>query len=146
MMDFVRQRPILTAFVTIVLLLVLASSFPVVPAVRCAPPANKPTPDERRACAPFLAREIEIVDPRVAVVLGAFGWAALLDTLRDLGWDVPRPAPRFGHGAEAVVHRGGRTLTLLGCFHVSQQNTFTGRLTPQMLDDVLRRAQVLARS
>ncbi len=113
--------------------------------VRCAPPANKPTPDERRACAPFLARELEIVDPRVAVVLGAFGWAALLDTLRDLGWAVPRPAPRFGHGSEVVVHRGPRTLTLLGCFHVSQQNTFTGRLTPDMLDDVLRRAQDLAR-
>ncbi|MCR6688439.1 uracil-DNA glycosylase [Cellulomonas sp.] len=112
--------------------------------VRCAPPANKPTPDERRACAPFLAREIELVDPAVAVVLGGFGWAALLETLRDLGWDVPRPAPRFAHGAEVQVSRGERTLTLLGCFHVSQQNTFTGRLTPAMLDAVLLRAQALA--
>ncbi|AEI10641.1 uracil-DNA glycosylase [Cellulomonas gilvus] len=112
--------------------------------VRCAPPANKPTPDERRACAPFLAREIELVDPTVAVVLGAFGWAALLETLRDLGWDVPRPAPRFAHGAEVRVARGERTLTLLGCFHVSPQNTFTGRLTPAMLDAVLLRAQALA--
>lgn len=112
--------------------------------VRCAPPANKPTPDERRACAPFLARELAAVDPVVVVVLGAFGWAALLDTLRDLGWAVPRPAPRFGHGAEVVVRHGERALTLLGCFHVSQQNTFTGRLTPAMLDDVLLRARALA--
>ena len=112
--------------------------------VRCAPPANKPTPAERRACAPFLADELAAVDPRVAVVLGAFGWAALLDTLRDLGWDVPRPAPRFAHGAQVELRRGERALTLVGCFHVSQQNTFTGRLTPAMLDDVLRHATALA--
>ncbi|UJP40726.1 uracil-DNA glycosylase [Cellulomonas palmilytica] len=112
--------------------------------VRCAPPANAPTSDERRACAPFLAREIAAVDPRVVVVLGAFGWAALLDTLRDLGWAAPRPAPRFAHGTEVVVTRDERALTLLGCFHVSQQNTFTGRLTPAMLDAVLLRARDLA--
>nr|WP_217644275.1 uracil-DNA glycosylase [Cellulomonas marina] len=113
--------------------------------VRCAPPANAPTPDERRRCAPYLAREVELVDPAVAVVLGAFGWAALLATLADLGWVLPRPRPAFAHGAEVVLAGpGGRRLTLLGCYHVSQQNTFTGRLTPAMLDAVLARARVLA--
>ncbi|WP_129336135.1 uracil-DNA glycosylase [Cellulomonas endophytica] len=113
--------------------------------VRCAPPANVPTPEERRTCAPFLAREVELVDPVVAVVLGGFGWVALLATLRDLGWAVPRPRPAFGHGAEVVLDGpDGRRLTLLGCYHVSQQNTFTGRLTPAMLDAVLARARALA--
>nr|WP_321575372.1 uracil-DNA glycosylase [Oerskovia douganii] len=113
--------------------------------VRCAPPANKPTPTERRTCAPYLGRELELVGPRVAVVLGAFGWQALLATLDDQGWVVPRPRPTFGHGVEVrVLHPDGRRLTLLGCFHVSQQNTFTGRLTPEMLDAVLLRARELS--
>ncbi|HWJ85967.1 MAG TPA: uracil-DNA glycosylase [Cellulomonas sp.] len=112
--------------------------------VRCAPPDNAPTPDERRRCAPFLARELELVDPSVVVVLGGFGWQALLATLQDLGWAVPRPRPRFGHGVETTVTRGTASLTLVGCFHVSQQNTFTGRLTPDMLDAVLLRARELA--
>lgn len=116
--------------------------------VKCAPPANKPTPDERRRCAPWLARELQLLggSVRVLLALGAFGWQALLATLIDLGWDVPRPAPAFGHGAEVrVVAPDGRAVTLLGCFHVSQQNTFTGKLTPQMLDAVLSRAAELAR-
>lgn len=136
--------------------------------VRCAPPDNKPTPEERRRCGPYLAREVELLGAtvRVAVVLGGFGWQALLSTLAEQGWAVPRPRPRFAHGAEVTLRRatprptpgaslpgvvpdGGppppeQTLTLLGCFHVSQQNTFTGRLTPQMLDDVLLRARELA--
>lgn len=115
--------------------------------VRCAPPANKPTPTERRTCSPYLARELELMAPtlRVAVVLGAFGWQALFTVLTEGGWEVPRPRPKFGHGAEVRVHHpDGRTLTVLGCFHVSQHNTFTGRLTPGMLEDVLRRARAVA--
>jgi len=114
--------------------------------VRCAPPANKPTTLERDTCAPFLSRELELLAPtvRVALVLGGFGWHALLGTLARSGWAIPRPRPVFGHGATAVVSRGAQRLTLLGCFHVSQQNTFTGRLTPDMLDSILLRALDLA--
>jgi uracil-DNA glycosylase len=111
--------------------------------VHCAPPDNKPTTAERDTCSPYLARELELLADtvRVAVVLGGFGWQALLGRLARAGFDVPRPRPRFGHGAEAVVrHPDGRALTLLGCYHVSQQNTFTGRLTPTMLDEILARA------
>ena len=117
--------------------------------VRCAPPANKPTPDERRNCSPWLARELQLLggSTRVLVALGAFGWQALLATLSELGWHVPRPAPVFAHGAEAnLATPDGRTVVLLGCFHVSQQNTFTGKLTPPMLDDVLTRAVELSRT
>ncbi|WP_338077003.1 uracil-DNA glycosylase [Cellulomonas hominis] len=113
--------------------------------VHCAPPDNAPLPEERHRCGPWLARELELVRPRVAVVLGGFGWDALLRTLAEQGWAVPRPRPRFAHGAEQILeHPRGATLTLLGCFHVSQQNTFTGRLTPEMLDAVLLRARALA--
>ncbi len=115
--------------------------------VKCVPLANKPTPAERRTCAPWLARELQLMAPdiRVFIALGAFGWKALLDTLADLGWTVPRPLPAFGHGAEVLLTSpDGRGVELLGCFHVSQQNTFTGRLTPAMLDAVLARAAALA--
>ena len=114
----------------------------VVAAVRCAPPDNKPTPTERSTCAPWLRRELELVAPslRVVVCLGLVGWDATLGTLRSLGHAVPRPKPRFGHGAEVEI--GG--VTVLGCYHPSQQNTFTGRLTEPMLDDVLTRAADLA--
>jgi uracil-DNA glycosylase family 4 len=110
--------------------------------VRCAPPANKPTPAERDACRPWLIRELRLLRPtlRAMVVLGAFGWQALLPALSVAGWPVPIPRPRFGHGAEVTLDG----LHLLGCYHVSQQNTFTGRLTPVMLVDVLRRAVELA--
>ena len=114
--------------------------------VHCAPPANKPTPLERRTCAPYLARELELLagTVRVAVVLGGFGWQALFATLGEQGWQVPQPRPKFAHGAQVpLTHDDGRTLTVLGCFHVSQQNTFTGRLTQDMLDDVLVRAREL---
>lgn len=110
--------------------------------VHCAPPANKPTPAERDTCRPWLVRELELFWPglRSIVVLGGFGWAAVWPTLRAAGIDVSAPAPRFSHGAEASVD--GRTV--LGCYHVSQQNTFTGRLTEPMLDAVLTRAAELA--
>ena len=104
--------------------------------VKCAPPANKPTPDERDRCRPFLDRELALLTRmRVVIALGGFGFGEAARLL-----DAPG-RPRFAHGAEAALP-GGRTL--LGCYHVSQQNTFTGRLTPPMLDDVLRRAVVLA--
>ena len=108
---------------------------------RCAPPANRPTPIERDACLPFLERELETLDgPRVLVCLGAFAWDGALRALASLG-HTARPKPSFGHAAEAVV---GPT-TMVGCFHPSQQNTFTGKLTSGMLDAVFERARVLAR-
>ena len=116
-------------------------------AVRCAPPGNAPTPDERDTCAPWLDREITLVRPRVLIALGGFGWGATLDAAARLGWQVPRPRPVFGHGAHAVLRRTGRgagPVHLLGSYHVSQQNTFTGRLTEAMLDNVLLRARELA--
>jgi uracil-DNA glycosylase family 4 len=116
--------------------------------VRCAPPDNRPTPAERDRCRPWLGRELALLSAslRCVVVLGGFGWQALLPVLRAAGWQVPRPAPVFGHGREIrLVHGGdGRTIHLFGCYHVSQQNTFTGRLTPAMLEDVLRRAAAVA--
>ena len=117
--------------------------------VHCAPPANRPTPDELRTCSSYLRRELALLAPtvRVAVTLGAIGWTALLGVLRTDGWPIPRPRPGFGHGRElALTHPDGRTLTLLGCYHVSQQNTFTGRLTPAMVDRVLTRALEIARA
>ena len=103
-------------------------------AVRCAPPQNKPTPSERDACLPYAARELELLDAKVVVCLGAFAWDAAL-RIFELS-----PKPRFAHGAE--VEAGA--VTLLGCYHPSQQNTFTGVLTPAMLEAVLLRARSLA--
>ena len=117
--------------------------------VRCAPPDNKPTVEERDTCAPWLHRELRLVEPSVQVVvcLGSYGWDAALRAYRALGYAVPRPRPRFGHGAEALlIAPDGHALTLLGSYHPSQQNTFTGRLTESMLDDVLGRARTLADS
>ena len=111
--------------------------------VHCAPPANKPTAEERRTCSPYLGRELELLAGTLhtVVVLGGFGWQALLASLDQLGWQIPTPRPRFAHGANvALSHPDGRTLRLLGCYHVSQQNTFTGRLTQPMLQAVLREA------
>jgi uracil-DNA glycosylase len=110
--------------------------------VRCAPPANKPTPAERDTCRPFLERELALLsDVRAVVVLGGFGWQALLPVLDDR-WVVPRPRPAFGHGTQVTLEPRGDAapLHLFGCYHVSQQNTFTGRLTPAMLEEVLARA------
>ena len=110
--------------------------------VRCAPPANKPTPEERDACQPFLVEELGYLQRvRVIVCLGAFAWDGALRALRELG-DVAARKPRFGHGAEAKVG----AYFLLGSYHPSQQNTFTGKLTRAMLNRVFRRARVLAGS
>ncbi|MER5200325.1 uracil-DNA glycosylase [Streptomyces sp. NPDC002755] len=136
--------------------------------VHCAPPANKPTPGERDACRPWLVEELRLLRPtlRAVVVLGAFGWQAALPAFAEAGWTVPRPRPPFGHGTRVRLagpggpgdsggpsdsgdSRGPRGpggpgvvggLDVFGCFHVSQRNTFTGRLTPEMLRDVLRTA------
>jgi uracil-DNA glycosylase family 4 len=111
--------------------------------VRCAPPANKPTVAERDTCTTWLSGEWRFLLPtvRAVVVLGAFGWQALWPSLRAAGLDVPRPLPAFGHGVEVAVPDGP---TVVGCYHVSQQNTFTGKLTEAMLDDVLLRAKQVA--
>ena len=114
----------------------------IVAAVRCAPPANRPTPEERDLCGHWLDRDLELASRtmRSMLALGAIGWDAALASARRLGWAVPRPRPRFGHGAEAVlVTADGRPVRLLGSYHVSQQNTFTGRLTESMLDAVICR-------
>jgi uracil-DNA glycosylase family 4 len=103
-------------------------------AVRCAPPQNRPTPAERDACLPYAARELELLDAKVLLCLGAFAWDAALRLLE------VRPKPRFAHGAE---HKVG-PLVLLGCYHPSQQNTFTGVLKPEMIDAVLSRAWELS--
>jgi len=110
--------------------------------VRCAPPDNKPTIEERDTCAPWLHREVELVASylRAVVCLGSYGWDSALRTFRQMGYPVPKPKPKFGHGAEVDLG----SFTLIGCYHPSQHNTFTGRLTPDMIDDIFRRAQSLA--
>ncbi|MFJ6212538.1 uracil-DNA glycosylase [Streptomyces sp. NPDC092296] len=111
--------------------------------VRCAPPGNRPTPAERDTCRPWLARELELLRPtlRAAVVLGGFGWQAVLPVLAAAGWRVPRPRPAFGHGVRVVLAgaAGGPELHLYGCYHPSRRNVSTGRVTPAMLSEVLRR-------
>jgi uracil-DNA glycosylase len=111
-------------------------------AVRCAPPANKPTVGERDACAPWLAAELDLLRAglRVIVCLGHFAWQSVWPLLAAAGYQVPRPRPAFGHGAEAVTG----AVTVVGCYHPSQQNTFTGRVTDAMLDAVFGRAAELA--
>jgi len=111
-------------------------------AVRCAPPANRPETAERDRCLPYARRELELLETvRVMICLGGFAWDAGLRLRGALGQPAPRPRPRFGHGTELA----GERFTLLGCFHPSQQNTFTGRMTPAMLDATLARALALAR-
>ena len=112
--------------------------------VRCAPPANKPTPTERDTCAPWLHREFTLLRPtlRVVVALGAFAWDSFWPAIAAVyGVRPPAPRPSFGHGVRVVLQGAP---TLLGCYHVSQQNTFTGRLTPAMLDAVLSAARDIA--
>jgi uracil-DNA glycosylase family 4 len=110
-------------------------------AVRCAPPANRPTPLERDTCLPWSVRELELLpEVRVIVCLGAFAWDAALRLRAALGEPAPRPRPRFGQGAELTAAHW----PLLGCFHPSQQNTFTGKLTEGMMDAVFARARAIA--
>jgi uracil-DNA glycosylase len=109
---------------------------------RCPPPGNRPTPAERDNCLPYLVRELALLErARVLVALGSFAWDGALRALRDLGCAVPRPRPRFAHGGESTVG----SYVLLGCYHPSQQNTFTGKLTEGMMDAVLERARELSR-
>jgi uracil-DNA glycosylase family 4 len=117
-------------------------------AVRCAPPANKPEPAERDACAAWLVAELGLVAAglRVIVCLGGFAWQAIWPALGRVGFAAPRPRPAFGHGAEvrlAGPHPPDGVL-VIGCYHPSQQNTFTGRVTPAMLDAVFTRARAAA--
>jgi uracil-DNA glycosylase family 4 len=116
---------------------------------RCPPPQNRPTTEERDNCLPYLVRDLGLLrSARVIVALGSFAWTGCLLALAEAGAELPRPRPRFGHGAEVgiQVSEGGRRREwlLLGCFHPSQQNTFTGRLTEPMLDSVFARATELA--
>lgn len=117
-----------------------------VAAVRCAPPDNKPTTVERDTCAPWIEAEVALVAPyvRAIVALGSFGWDATLRAFKAAGYTVPRPKPKFGHAARAtLVAPDGREVLLLGSYHPSQQNTFTGKLTEEMLDAVLGEAASL---
>lgn len=114
----------------------------IIASVKCAPPDNKPTTTERDSCAPWLQRELDFLLPstRVIVALGAFGWAAGLWALAKGGMEIPRPKPKFAHGREVALEG----MFLLGSYHPSQHNTFTGRLTPAMMDEVFNRAKRLA--
>jgi uracil-DNA glycosylase family 4 len=117
--------------------------------VRCAPPANRPTVAERDTCMPWINRELALLAPtlRVVVALGAYGWDGALRALAGAGYAVPRPRPRFGHGVDVPLAREDvpdERVRLLGCYHPSQHNTFTGRLTPAMLDEVFATARDVA--
>ncbi|MGB3256832.1 MAG: uracil-DNA glycosylase [Ornithinimicrobium sp.] len=114
----------------------------IVAAVRCAPPGNKPTATEKARCRPWLEQDLRLAEPtlRSVLALGAIGWDAALAGARAVGWTVPTPKPKFGHGAQVdLVGTRGQTIRLLASYHVSQQNTFTGRLTEPMLDAVVAR-------
>jgi uracil-DNA glycosylase family 4 len=114
---------------------------------RCPPPENRPTTEERDNCLPYLVRELRLLRRgQVVVALGSFAWAGALLALAALGAELPRPRPRFAHGAEATIETEGRRWSLLGCFHPSQQNTFTGKLTEAMMDAVFARASELTGS
>ncbi len=108
--------------------------------LRCAPPGNKPTADQLNACRTYLVDEIRILQPRVILCLGGISWNTTLRAMAGLGCEIPTPKPKFGHGCELVLEEA----MLLGCYHVSQQNTFTGRLTEAMVDAILKRARQFA--
>jgi len=114
--------------------------------VRCAPPANKPLPEEKSACLPWMSREFALVAStvRVVVALGGYAWQAMWPALKEAGYGLPRGRPPFGHGVEVRVEREGVPVVLLGSYHPSQQNTFTGRVTAAMLDEIFGRAVELS--
>jgi uracil-DNA glycosylase family 4 len=119
----------------------------VVATVRCAPPDNKPTPAERTTCLPWLAREVAEVTPsvRCVVCLGGYAWQGVWPALKQAGYGLPRPRPAFGHGTRIeITSPSGEPVAMLGCYHPSQQNTFTGRVTEEMLDAVFTQARDLA--
>lgn len=111
-----------------------------VASVRCAPPANKPTAEEKATCRPWLARDLQLARPhlRTVLCLGGLAWDSVLAAAGTVGWDVPRPRPRFGHGVAVELATADGPVRLVGCYHVSPHNTYTGRLTPDMLDELLR--------
>jgi len=109
-------------------------------AARCAPPGNKPTPGQLENCRPYLIQELAVLRPAVIICLGAIGWNSALAALATGGIILPKPRPKFGHGIECRLGSS----TVLGCYHVSQQNTFTGRLTAKMIDQVIERAKAIA--
>ena len=112
-------------------------------AVRCAPPDNKPTTEEKSTCAPFMANEIELLMPtaKTFVALGNFAWTGLIAQLISMGFEVPTPRPKFGHGVVFSTQlKGGKSLRVIGSYHPSQQNTFTKKLTPAMLDGIFKMA------
>jgi uracil-DNA glycosylase family 4 len=118
----------------------ILSGIRIVAAVRCAPPQNKPTAAERATCSQWLQRDLELAAPHLRAVLslGALGWDATLAAARAINWQVPRPKPRFHHASQTVLTTAdGRPIPLIGSYHVSPHNTFTGRLTAPMLDEVL---------
>lgn len=112
-------------------------------AVRCAPPDNKPTTEEKATCAPFMANEIELLMPtaKVFVALGNFAWTGLISQLVSMGFDIPTPRPKFGHGASfSATSKAGKSVKIIGSYHPSQQNTFTKKLTSPMLDGIFKMA------
>ena len=112
-------------------------------AVRCAPPDNKPSNQEKATCAPFMANEIELLMPtaKVFVALGNFAWTGLIAQLVNMGFEVPTPRPKFGHGATFTTKSAdGKSVKVIGSYHPSQQNTFTKKLTPPMLDGIFKMA------
>ena len=115
-------------------------------AVRCAPPANKPAPQQLRNCAPYLADEFTALKQlRVIVALGAIAQRAILEMLRTASFEIEPRRPAFGHGAECIAKRDGRVLTVIASFHPSRQNTNTGKLTAPMFDRIFKRAKALLR-
>ena len=111
-------------------------------AVRCVPPDNKPSTIEKDNCSHFLDEELAILSPnlRSILALGSFAWSSAINSLKENGFDIPKPTPKFGHGVSFSAKNGKQTIKVIGSYHPSQQNTFTGKLTEKMLKEVVRRS------